>query len=289
MKRNKLAKIIATSLIAISIIMLNQIGANAEWKKDSNGWWNSEENSYSIGWKEINGKWYYFGQDGYMLHDTIIDGFILGSDGSWIQTSSDFKKSTTTNLDTEVLKNSLKTDGYPLEVRDTLYSKNSFSTGWKLVNGKYYYFNFEGALVKDELVDGYYLGKDGALARNKDKSLVQDFTLKTEKSSYPIGTENIRVYITNNTNLESSYGGMYYRIEKFENNEWTDLDFAVDASFIDRAALLNSKGTSQETCKLSILKDFKKLTPGKYKIVVELSNLIGYSHAAAEFDLDTFK
>ena len=43
-------------------------------------------NSWTTGWAKIDGKWYYFYSDGYMAHDTIIDGFKLGSDGAWIIT-----------------------------------------------------------------------------------------------------------------------------------------------------------------------------------------------------------
>ncbi|BCZ46403.1 hypothetical protein psyc5s11_24700 [Clostridium gelidum] len=105
MRRSKLTKTIASLLILSSILVLNPIGANAEWKQDSNGWWNTEGTSYSVGWKEIDGKWYYFGQDGYMktgwikyggksyylnsdgsmAHDATIDGLTVGSDGAWNQ------------------------------------------------------------------------------------------------------------------------------------------------------------------------------------------------------------
>ncbi|GEP66185.1 hypothetical protein CBE01nite_39530 [Clostridium beijerinckii] len=51
-----LNKIIATSLVVTSILTLNKIVANAEWKQDSNGWWNTEGSPWSIGWKEIDGK-----------------------------------------------------------------------------------------------------------------------------------------------------------------------------------------------------------------------------------------
>lgn len=103
MKGVKLKKVIASSLILVSLLALNPIGASAEWKQDSNGWWNTEGSSWwSVGWKEIDGKWYYFGQDGYMAHDTIIDGYSIGSDGVWIQptqnnslNSDENKKATT--------------------------------------------------------------------------------------------------------------------------------------------------------------------------------------------------
>ena len=60
----------------------------AEWKQDSTGWWWQEDNgSYPTStWKNIGGKSYYFGADGYMLHDTTTpDGYKVGSDGAWIE------------------------------------------------------------------------------------------------------------------------------------------------------------------------------------------------------------
>lgn len=288
MKKIKLTKVIASSLAVASMLTIYPIKANAEWKQDSNGWWNTEGSSWSVGWKEINGKWYYFRQDGYMAHDAVIDGYELGSDGAWIQATSNSKNvaaNENQNFDINEFKNTLKTEGYPVEVRDTLYKENLASKGWKLVNGKYYYFSFEGALAKDEIVDGYYLGADGALDTTKGKSQLQDITMKTEKSVYPLGTEKIMVNITNNTNLECEYGGMYYQIDKFENNEWHNLDFEESAAFTDVAAILPAKGTSIGVCELNMLKKFKNLTAGKYRTLVEIGNSIGHSHVTAEFEL----
>ena len=286
MKNTKLIKVIASSLALASMLTIYPIRANAEWKQDSNGWWNTEGSSWSVGWKEIDGKWYYFRQDGYMAHDTAIDGYELGSDGAWIQAvSNNVTANVNKTFDINEFKNTLKTDGYPVEVRDTLYKENGVSKGWKLFGGNYYYFSFEGALAKDEIVDGYYLGANGALDTTKGKSQLQDITMKTKKSVYPLTTEEIRADITNNTNLQSYYGGMYYQIDKFENNEWHNLDFAENTSFTDIAFLLPAKGTSMDVCRLSILKDFNKLTAGKYRILVEIGNPIGYSHVTSEFEL----
>jgi len=90
MKRLKLVKVIASILAVVSIIALNPIGASAEWKKDTTGWWYTEDNSWATGWKNIDGNWYYFykkndsyGLTGYMAHDTIIDGCYLNHNGIW--------------------------------------------------------------------------------------------------------------------------------------------------------------------------------------------------------------
>ena len=44
-----------------------------------------DEGKMAIGWKVINGVWYYFGIDGKMLYDIITpDGYRLDKDGRWI-------------------------------------------------------------------------------------------------------------------------------------------------------------------------------------------------------------
>lgn len=84
MTRLKLTKLLSSSLIVFSLFALAPIAASAEWRQNQNGWWYTEGNSWAIGWRLINGKWYYFYTNGYMAHDTTIDGYKLGSDGAWI-------------------------------------------------------------------------------------------------------------------------------------------------------------------------------------------------------------
>lgn len=124
----KVKRYVALSLIAASIIAINPIKTNAEWRKDNRGWWYTEGNLWATGWRKIDSKWYYFGQDGYMetgwiqddngkwyylnndgsmTHDTIIDGYKLGSDGSWTDsnTRSSTGSSELTWLGQELLNN----------------------------------------------------------------------------------------------------------------------------------------------------------------------------------------
>jgi hypothetical protein len=127
MKKFKLQKVIINSLIVTSVLALSSIGASAEWRQDSNGWWNSEGSSWSVGWKEIDGEWYYFNSNGYMktgwLNDngtwyylynsgamaknTIIDGYSVGSDGAWIEkaTQNSSEQSTSTQNSLSGLSN----------------------------------------------------------------------------------------------------------------------------------------------------------------------------------------
>lgn len=54
------------------------------WQQDSTGWWygDGKGSYYKNGWKEIGGKWYYFGEDGYMATDTAKET-INGKEYSW--------------------------------------------------------------------------------------------------------------------------------------------------------------------------------------------------------------
>ena len=56
MKKLKLTKVIASTLVVISVLALNPIGANAEWKRDHTGWWYTEGNSWATGWRLIDSK-----------------------------------------------------------------------------------------------------------------------------------------------------------------------------------------------------------------------------------------
>jgi hypothetical protein len=70
-----LTKVIVLPIIAINICTFNSIGASAEWRKDSNGWWYAQGNSYYTGRQFINHKYYYFNSNGYMQTGWIsIDG-----------------------------------------------------------------------------------------------------------------------------------------------------------------------------------------------------------------------
>ena len=58
-------KLVSGLVIMASVLTIFPVGASAEWRKDSKGWWNTEGNSYSIGWKQIDGSWYYFDNNGF--------------------------------------------------------------------------------------------------------------------------------------------------------------------------------------------------------------------------------
>lgn len=59
------------------------------WKKDARGWWydNGDGTWQNKGWfKDSDGKWYYFNQEGYMLADTYTpDHFYVNASGVWAE------------------------------------------------------------------------------------------------------------------------------------------------------------------------------------------------------------
>ena len=61
------------------------------WLKDKDDKWyylntisDGSKGSMKIGWNKINNEWYYLQNDGVLAVNTIIDGYLVGSDGKLI-------------------------------------------------------------------------------------------------------------------------------------------------------------------------------------------------------------
>ncbi|GLC80121.1 hypothetical protein [Lacrimispora brassicae] len=93
------------------------------WHKDNNGWKYQNENNQDVtGWILDNEKYYYIGDDGYMLSDTISpDGYKLLSDGSWDGALITGNWGVSTSVVEEIRKqgdsiaNELRASGRPVE------------------------------------------------------------------------------------------------------------------------------------------------------------------------------
>lgn len=93
-----LKRVLASFITLITLLAVAPISAHAEWKSNTTGWWYTEGNSWATGWRNIDGKWYYFYSDGYMAHDTTIGGYYLNSSGAWTTSgNSNSYSSTSTN------------------------------------------------------------------------------------------------------------------------------------------------------------------------------------------------
>lgn len=79
----KFRLIIAVTVLSVITSITTLAG---EWKQNSKGWWyQNDDSSYPLQkWYEIDGKQYYFDENGYMLNNTITpDGFRVGKDGTY--------------------------------------------------------------------------------------------------------------------------------------------------------------------------------------------------------------
>ena len=98
-------------------------------------------------WKWVNGRWYYFGEDGKMLFATITpDGYLLDNEGL------------------------LASPGWNYLNGKKYYTDSGgkiFRNDWKKIDGKWYSFKDNGVLRQNEFYDYYYLKADGAMADNE--------------------------------------------------------------------------------------------------------------------------
>lgn len=157
-------------------------------------------------------------------------------------------------------------------------------SGWQVNDGKYYFYTMDGTMVKDTTVDGYYLDSDGVLDTTKGQAPLQNMNMRTEKKVYPLGTKKVKVSFINNTGMQCGCDA-YYRVDKWENGKWNRLEFSQDIAFEEIQIIMPAGIKCEDTYKLSTLEDFEDLTPGKYRIVKEMANSEGYTHVAAEFEL----
>lgn len=147
-------KIVAGSITILSLLAINPIGASAEWRQDSSGWWYAEGNSWATGWREIDGNWYYFCADGYMAHDVWMGNYYLNSDGSWNENKADDLYSKSYILGDAYFSNSHE-KGYLFETKSNgLLNKNNE-----------YHFEFYSKRTGQK-VDGCYVNKDTGSTRS---------------------------------------------------------------------------------------------------------------------------
>lgn len=87
MKKLKLTRAIVSSLVVTLVFALNPIRASAKWIKteDDKGiyWRYSEGKKYAIGWRLIDGNWYYFDEGGIMATGEMIGDYYVNLEGVW--------------------------------------------------------------------------------------------------------------------------------------------------------------------------------------------------------------
>ena len=179
MKSKKLKNLFTVLALASGIILFNPNSASAAWKHDGQGWWNTEGSSYSIGWRNINNQWYYFGSDGYMKTGWI------NNNGTWyyLNESGDMKT------------------GWLYNGGLWYYLDNSgaMRTGWINDNGTWYYTNESGAMQTGFLTlnnNTYYLNQSGAMVTG-------DITIDGVKYTFASSGEKISSSSVSHTNNQT--------------------------------------------------------------------------------------
>ena len=113
------------------------------WYQENYHWRFYQDDQPAVNWKQIQGKWYYFDQNGDRLQSTIYKGYAFDQDGVMIENSW-------TKLDNQ---------WYYADPSGRL-AQNT----WKKINGSWYYFDQNGSMTSNTSVDGYLLTKSGAMA-----------------------------------------------------------------------------------------------------------------------------
>lgn len=99
-------------------------------------------------WKEIEGKWYYFRDNGKLATNVFIGDYFVGEDGTW---------------DPNVIA-----PHWELIDNEWYYYQNGgyVTSIWKNIDGKWYYFDHKGRMATEWKLwnsKWYYLGTDGAM------------------------------------------------------------------------------------------------------------------------------
>ena len=173
------------------------------WNATEDGWKYYEDGKKVVGWKAIDGEWYYFDRDGIMETGWVsVDGhwYYLNTDGSmetgwasvdghWYYLNADGSMETGwasiggkwyyLNADGSMETGWAFVDGhwYYLNADGTmetgwasiggywyyLNADGSMATGWKSVGGNWYYLNADGTMASSQWIDGYYVDASGKM------------------------------------------------------------------------------------------------------------------------------
>ena len=131
------------------------------WYQENRHWRFYQDDKPALNWKQIQGKWYYFDQDGNRLHSTVYKGYAFDQDG--VMTENSWTK--------------LDNQWYYADSSGRL-AQNT----WKKINGSWYYFDQTGSMLSNTPVDGYLLTKSGAMAEKGWIKLDQNWYYVTPSS-----------------------------------------------------------------------------------------------------------
>ncbi|MZL21043.1 Ig-like domain-containing protein [Clostridium beijerinckii] len=160
----------STSLTDTTTTTTNNENANTNtnantkgWTQDTNGnWYLVDNGSKATGWKQVDNKWYFFNNN----TGAMVTGWYKSESGDWSYDGQDtvgqwFHLDADGKMTTGWLKD---TDGnwYYLCDGKEYGALGAMKTGWQKIDNSWYYFNSNGTMASDTVVDGYTVGSDGA-------------------------------------------------------------------------------------------------------------------------------
>ena len=175
-----------------------------DWQEENNNWRFYEHNKPVTNWKKIQGKWYYFNNDGNRLSNTTFDGYVFNKDGvmaengwnfingkwyfasssgkisqnkwekiadSWYYFDKDGIMLSNTTFDSYLLTKSgaMVTNGWAKIDQNWYYATSSGKISqdkWEKINGSWYYFDKKGIMLSSTTFKGYLFNNSGAMAEN---------------------------------------------------------------------------------------------------------------------------
>ena len=128
------------------------------WQEENNNWRFYEHNKPVTNWKKIQGKWYYFNNDGNRLSNTTFDGYVFNKDGVMAENGWNF----------------INGNWYFASSSGKI-SQNK----WEKIGGAWYYFDKDGIMLSNTTFDSYLLTKSGAMATNSWAKIDQNWYYAT--------------------------------------------------------------------------------------------------------------
>ena len=191
------------SIFIITIVLMcyfTIIPLAGQWTKDNIGWKyiNDDGSSSANSWhQDPDGKWYYFGSDGYMLHDQWIDGkYYLSSSGA-------------------MLVNTTTPDGYTVGTDGTIVSEVNQETIYE----NYYETTYDNCTYKVYYNNVYLIPESNSTLTisgfdvNKEGELYVKYSLISDKKSIKLPIKIRRGFYESRPNHIISYDNIDYRYE----------------------------------------------------------------------------
>ena len=169
------------------------------WVKTEMGWMYKENGKIVTGWKQIDGKWYYFESTGVMQTGwKQVSGkwYYLHTDGAmrtdWKQIGGKWYYFHTDGA--------MRTDWKQIDGKwYYFHTDGAMRTGWKQIGGKWYYLHEDGHMAKSEKIQGedgkvYVVDENGVFKYEYSGIDINQFIdlAKKEKGTYEIGKNNVK-------------------------------------------------------------------------------------------------